>query len=71
MYVCVCHALNDKSLEKLIDEGQNNMKKLMRCSGAGSDCGSCIGDVKKLLGQRDRENTCCNGKPPHAASKAT
>lgn len=54
MYICVCQGVSDKSLEKLIDEGQNDIKKLMKCSGVGIECGSCIRDIKRLVSESPR-----------------
>lgn len=49
MIVCLCRAVSDRTLRGLIRGGVCSADELRRCTGAGSVCGSCIGQVEEIV----------------------
>ena len=48
MYVCLCNAVSDKKLRKIIKD-ETTLEDLRKLTGAGKNCGSCICVLKDLL----------------------
>ena len=51
MYVCLCKGVSDKDIKQLVSAGACSVEEIMRCSGAGTGCGTCIGEIADLLGE--------------------
>ncbi|MBZ2187786.1 molybdopterin-dependent oxidoreductase [Alcanivorax sp. JB21] len=47
--VCSCYQIRQAKIEEAIHEGCADVAAISRCTGAGSGCGSCIPELKKLL----------------------
>jgi ferredoxin-nitrate reductase len=47
--VCSCNNVGSENIGKKIAEGCDNMKELCTATGAGTGCGSCRPEVKRLL----------------------
>ncbi|MFK7874021.1 MAG: bacterioferritin-associated ferredoxin [Oligoflexales bacterium] len=56
MFVCLCFGLSEKRLREVVAQGGSTLKELQSRCGAGSSCGSCIDDLKKVLSQPDSAN---------------
>jgi len=41
MYVCLCHAVTDRDIQKAAANGARNLKDLRRELGVTSECGRC------------------------------
>ncbi|MBU43512.1 MAG: hypothetical protein CMN76_09855 [Spirochaetaceae bacterium] len=41
MFVCICKAVNDKSIRRAVDEGARCIEDLEQDLGVGSSCGRC------------------------------
>ena len=53
MIVCLCEGLNDRQLRAAIDcGGHRTVSALVRETRAGSHCGQCACDLKRLLRER-------------------
>jgi bacterioferritin-associated ferredoxin len=62
MIVCLCHAVSDRDLEKVIDEGATTVEEIGQRCGAGTDCGACLGELReKLGGDADPVSARCAG----------
>ena len=48
MIVCICRAKSDRDIARAIQEGARTIRDLHRC-GVGTDCGSCDGDLRRML----------------------
>ena len=63
MYVCLCRAVSDRKLSQLIREGTRTMEEVGARCGAGTVCGSCRPEIRKMIyeqgycgeGERERE----------------
>ncbi|MBC7658801.1 MAG: (2Fe-2S)-binding protein [Chitinophagaceae bacterium] len=49
MYICLCHGVNKKVVEKLQETGCCTVRQVQKECQAGSSCGACLPDIKKLL----------------------
>jgi bacterioferritin-associated ferredoxin len=49
MIVCVCHPTSDRDLDAVIDDGARTVEEIGRRCGAGTGCGSCLGDLQDRL----------------------
>jgi ferredoxin-nitrate reductase len=47
--VCSCNNVGSENIRKKIEQGCGNMKDLCASTGAGTGCGSCRPEVKRLL----------------------
>jgi ferredoxin-nitrate reductase len=47
--ICSCNNVGSENIRKKIEEGCGNMKDLCASTGAGTGCGSCRPEVKRLL----------------------
>ena len=49
MYICVCHAVNERRIEQAVDEGVRSIKGLCMATKAGTCCGKCLPEAKQRL----------------------
>jgi bacterioferritin-associated ferredoxin len=49
MLVCLCKGVTDRKIRWLVQNGKTCLKDVVRTCQAGTDCGSCIGQVKELV----------------------
>ncbi|MDR3434253.1 MAG: bacterioferritin-associated ferredoxin [Rouxiella aceris] len=50
MYVCLCNAITDKVIRKVIQQHQpQTMKQLRNLVPIGTDCGKCIRQAREIL----------------------
>jgi bacterioferritin-associated ferredoxin len=54
MIVCLCEGVSDRVIESVAREGASTVRAVARTTGAGTNCGSCVCDVRRLL-QRVRQ----------------
>ncbi|MEN0053114.1 MAG: (2Fe-2S)-binding protein, partial [Mucilaginibacter sp.] len=47
--VCSCNNVGSENIQNKIASGCNNLKDLCSATGAGTGCGSCRPEVKRLL----------------------
>ncbi len=57
MVVCHCRAVNDRSINELLDRGRSTIDEIARHCGAGTDCGACVGTIEELLDSAARTST--------------
>jgi bacterioferritin-associated ferredoxin len=50
MIVCLCHGVTERDLEKVIEEGASTVEEVGQRCGAGTDCGTCLGELRERLG---------------------
>jgi len=49
MIVCLCHAVSDRDLDKVIESGATTVEEIGQRCGAGTDCGTCLGELRERL----------------------
>lgn len=55
MYVCVCHALNDRDVERAKCEGASRPDDIHKHCGVDVRCGRCLATIKKMLDAQELE----------------
>lgn len=73
MVICLCKGVTDSKIRWLVQNGTTSAREVMRTSQAGSDCGSCVCQVRELV-ERTRaeacsETTCCHGQHDKASNE--
>jgi bacterioferritin-associated ferredoxin len=49
MYVCICAAVTDTELRTCITAGAQTVDELGEACGAGTGCGTCLGEIDVFL----------------------
>ena len=61
MYICLCNAVTDKKLKKMIKEGLTSLEEVAQKCGAGKNCGACrcaISDlIQSEVGEKKEDDT--------------
>lgn len=71
MYVCVCHAVTDKDIERAVDEGARRLRDLSRRLSVATRCGRCAGCAKDCLKKALAQTpSCCDTRQPPRALPA-
>jgi bacterioferritin-associated ferredoxin len=52
MIVCLCHPTSDRELDAIIDDGARTVEEIGRRCGAGTGCGTCVGELRERLQSR-------------------
>jgi bacterioferritin-associated ferredoxin len=52
MYVCVCRAVTEKSVNEAIDAGAQSVEAVTAACCAGDDCGACHGVIREMIEER-------------------
>jgi len=56
MIVCICHGVSDRELKSLVADGATNLREIAQGCRAGTDCGSCLRDIRELLVKKRGKN---------------
>ena len=51
MYVCVCKAVSDTKIRRLVKDGSTTLRELARETGLGTCCGKCVPQAREVLAQ--------------------
>ncbi|MFT7621537.1 MAG: bacterioferritin-associated ferredoxin [Myxococcota bacterium] len=57
MIVCVCKGVSDRAIKKAVTEGASSVSAVARVTTAGTDCGSCVCEIKRMLAERRSSGT--------------
>lgn len=74
MVVCLCKGVSDHKIRWLVQNGARTAKEVVASCKAGTDCGSCICQVKQLVEEYRKEAdviaqaTCCQAMEEAASS---
>jgi bacterioferritin-associated ferredoxin len=71
MIVCLCHAVTERDLERVISDGATTVEEVGRRCGAGTDCGACLREVREKLEANDADPVAlagCGGAPAGCGS---
>ncbi len=71
MILCLCEGASDRELRQAVRAGCNSVPDLVRTTGAGSHCGQCKCDLKRIVADA-RAETPRDGdedSPPSLAAK--
>lgn len=51
MYVCICHALNDKKVKAALDNGATNPASVFRHHNCQVQCGKCVPMMRSMASE--------------------
>ncbi len=51
MVICLCKGVSDRKIRELIANGASTLREIVQSCKAGSDCGSCVCQVRELLSE--------------------
>lgn len=51
MYVCLCVGVSDRQIQETIREGACTVEEVMYCTGAGTQCGSCVPTIEEMVAE--------------------
>jgi len=49
MYVCICHGVTEKDLQKAAKQGANSLQDVQQMTGCATGCGSCADVAIEVL----------------------
>jgi bacterioferritin-associated ferredoxin len=49
MYICLCHGVNEATIRQAVRNGSRTLRELSFQTGCGTQCGSCVSQVKALM----------------------
>ncbi len=49
MIICLCEGISDRDVRAAARQGISTVRELSDHCGAGTGCGSCIGDLRQLI----------------------
>ncbi len=49
MLVCHCHAVNDRTIRRCVNDGARSRNDIREACGAGASCGSCRPVIDRLI----------------------
>ena len=49
MYVCLCEAVSDRTIQKAIDSGCDTVKKIRDNTGAAKQCCKCVTEIQQMI----------------------
>ena len=56
MYICLCKAVTDKRIKEAIDAGCKSVRMVGGFCSAGTDCGSCVLEIKSIVDTEQSES---------------
>ena len=51
MYVCLCNGVTDRVIREAAEAGCDSVAAMTMRTGAGSNCGACLGLVAEIIGE--------------------
>ena len=51
MYVCVCKAVSDSKIKRMVRDGATRLRELSRDTGLGTCCGKCVPAARELISE--------------------
>jgi bacterioferritin-associated ferredoxin len=52
MLVCLCEGVSERAIEEAVRDGATSIRELSRRTRAGTNCASCVCDLRTLLRRR-------------------
>ena len=49
MILCLCQGVSQREVVDVVERGASTVAEVRRQCGAGTDCGSCVADIKACL----------------------
>ena len=49
MYVCICNAINERTVRSALDEGAHNAGAVFARNGCAPQCGKCVPAMRGMI----------------------
>jgi bacterioferritin-associated ferredoxin len=49
MILCLCRGVSERDVVEAVERGATTLAEIRRACGAGTDCGSCLADIKAQI----------------------
>lgn len=63
MYVCLCHAVTDRQIKHVVQEGICSLRQVQLCLRVGTNCGKCIPAAREIIEQTKVVSDQCQPVP--------
>jgi len=60
MYVCICHGVTEKDIQKAAKAGANSLQDIKRMTGCATGCGTCVDSAIEVLQAAHNKKTFLN-----------
>ena len=57
MIICLCHGISEKDVDKVVARGACSVEEISKCTGAGTDCGSCYAKIRDIAEKKGIKET--------------
>ena len=57
MYVCICHGVTEKDIQKAAKEGASSLQDIKQMTGCATGCGTCADSAIELLQAHNHKKT--------------
>jgi len=71
MIICLCEGISDREVRKAAGQGVRTVHELSKRNGAGSGCGVCRRDLRRLIDLHDPESTATTESHPAQTAAST
>ena len=58
MYLCLCYGVTDRKIKELLQDGVCSLQEVQKICNAGTNCGSCICQLKEMLKENEKTAPC-------------
>lgn len=62
MYICICKAVTEDEVEKVVDSGVSDFEEIRTRSKACTDCGTCRFKLQRFINERASQKASVNPK---------
>ena len=67
MYVCICNAINCKTVRHSVNSGAGSVAGVFKACGKTPQCGRCFSTIREMVGEGRPANSCGDLVPAIAA----
>lgn len=67
MYVCICNAINCKTVRHSVNNGAGSIASVFKACGKTPQCGRCFTTIREMVGETANTSTCAGLSPAIAA----
>ncbi|MFV3131025.1 (2Fe-2S)-binding protein [Niveispirillum sp. KHB5.9] len=57
MYVCICNAINCKTVRKSVNDGAGSVASVFKSCGKTPQCGRCFTTIRDMVGESRAANS--------------
>jgi bacterioferritin-associated ferredoxin len=72
MYVCICHAITDRQICRVVDQGAQTLGEVQMQLPVGACCGRCVDNAQTVIDEHQQHQlgTCQLSVRSHVAESA-